>query len=96
MRPALAALALCALAACVGPAGGDAQKVEVGGDVFWVRINGEVFAIHNFATGVMNQTRLFTNAQIALAQSTPCAVTDFRQEPGVNTYVGALDCTNQG
>ncbi len=86
------AIAALALSACIGPAGADAQRVDVGGDVFWVRINEPAVVVHNFATGVRNQPRLFQGAQTAIAQVSPCTLTDFRQEVGVNTYTGTLTC----
>ncbi len=84
--------ALLLLAACAGPGGAGAQKVEVADDTFYIRVNGSTVVVHNFATGVMNQTRLEAHARQAIAQVSPCALTDFRQEPGVNTYTGTLTC----
>jgi hypothetical protein len=68
------------------------EEVTVDGDVFSVRlIDGRAVA-SNFATGAFNQERLFVNAQTAIMQFSGCAIADFRQEPGVNTYIARLAC----
>jgi hypothetical protein len=68
------------------------EEVTVGGDVFSVQINGNRASASNFATGIGNQFRLYDNAQEAIRIASGCAVTRFRQEPGVNTYIAELDC----
>ncbi len=83
---------LLVLSACAGPGGRGAETVFVADDTFYVTIDAPTVTVRNFATGVMNQTRLDAHARQAIAQVSPCTLTDFRQEPGVNTYTGTLTC----
>jgi hypothetical protein len=69
------------------------EEITVGGDVFSVRIDGSRAVALNFATGTANQFRLYENAQEAIRRASGCAITDFRQEAGVNAYEARLDCT---
>ncbi len=90
-----AALAILALAGCTGAGIAGfmpGETVEAGGDSFTVSIDGNRAVARNFATGIRNQERLHTNAQAAIMQASGCAITDFAQEPGVNTYRARLHC----
>ncbi len=69
------------------------QEITAGGDVFSVRIEGNRAVAQNFATGANNQFRLFDNAQEAIRIASGCAIAEFRQEPGLNSYEALLDCS---
>lgn len=95
MRRAVTIILPLILAACAG--GGIAgfmpgEEVTVGGDVFTVSIEGKTAMARNFATGIRNQDRLYTNAQEAIRIASDCDLATFAQEPGVNTYRARLAC----
>lgn len=92
--PALAFAAPLALAACAAPVAGfmPGTVVTAGDDTFTVSIDGRSAVARNFATGLHNQERLHANAQVAIAQVSGCAIADFAQDPGVNTYRARLVC----
>ncbi|MBW7921185.1 MAG: hypothetical protein H3C51_03700 [Rubellimicrobium sp.] len=87
-------IATLALAGCAAPVAGfmPGETVQVAGDTFTVTVDGNRAVARNFATGLHNQDRLYANAQAAIAQVSGCAVGDFAQDPGVNTYRARLHC----
>lgn len=69
------------------------HRVVIDEDVFFITVDSSTRAnAKNYATGLNNQERLMINAQRAITSLTGCAVTQMRQQVGVNTYDAHLDC----
>src|SRR5690554_6124600 len=95
MRAGTAIAGMIALAGCSGASVAGfmpGESVTVGGDSFTVTHEGTRAVARNFATGAGNQDRLYQNAQAAITIASGCEITNFTQDPGVNTYRALLSC----